>query len=299
MHIGIAGAGRMGRAMAERLMECGHDIVVWNRTAQNTASLIELGAKPAESAAELAAAADVVVTALTDAAALDAVFGGEAGLLAGDVSGKLFVEMSTVRPETQVTIAERVRSAGAAYVECAVSGSVGPARQGKLVGLAGGETDDVERARPVLESLCRRIEHVGPVGAGASVKLAVNLPLVVYFQALGEAYSLCRHLGRDPAWLVELMSDTSGGPNLLKARGPAIAHALAGGDPAPAFAVDAVIKDMKTMLAEAEARGVTLPLTEAALGIYDEASRKGWAGRDGATLAAYWPDRAEGTGGKS
>ncbi len=299
MRIGIAGTGRMGGAMAERLMECGHNVAVWNRTAEKAASLIQLGAKPAESAAELPAAADVVITVLTDAAALDAVFGGDAGLLGGDVSGKLFVEMSTVRPETQEAIAGRVRRAGGAYVECAVSGSVGPARQGKLVGLAGGEAEDVERARPILDNLCRRIEHVGPVGAGASVKLAVNLPLVLYFQTLGEAYSLCRHLGRDPAWLVELLSDTSGGPNLLKARGPAIAEALAGGDPAPAFGVDAVIKDMKTMLAEAEARGTTLPLTEAALRIYDEASRKGWAGRDGATLAAYWPDRGEGPGGRS
>jgi len=285
----------MGRAMAERLMESGHEVLVWNRTAEKAAPLVQAGAKEAESPAELARAAETVVTTLTDAAALDGVFGGSTGLLAR-ASGKLFIEMSTVQPETQIALAERVRNVGGAYVECAVSGSVGPARQGKLVGLAGGEEEDLGRARPILENLCRRIEHVGPVGAGASVKLAVNLPLAVYFQALGEAYSLCRHLGRDPAWLVDLMSDTSGGPNLLKARGPAIAQALAGGDPAPAFGVDAIVKDMRTMLAEAAARGVTLPLTEAALGIYDEASRQGWAGRDGATLAAYWPNRGGAAG---
>ena len=117
-----------------------------------------------------------------------------------------------------MAVAERVRRAGGTFVECAVSGSVGPARQGKLVGLAGGEAEDVERARPILENLCRRIEHVGPVGAGASVKLAVNLPLVLYFQALGEAYSLCKHLGRDPVWLVGSYRHILG-PTVLKARG--------------------------------------------------------------------------------
>jgi 3-hydroxyisobutyrate dehydrogenase len=292
MRIGIPGTGHMGRAIAERLMECGHDVHVWNRTAQKTAPLVEIGAKRVETPKDLADAVDVVITALTDAAALDAVFDGPSGLLAGGIDSKLFIEMSTVRPETQVKLADRVRGAGGAYLECAVSGSVGPARQGKLIGLVGGADEDVARARPVLDRLCRRVEHIGPVGSGASVKLAVNLPLALYFQTLGEAYSLCRHVGRDPAWLIDLLSETSGGPNLLKTRGTAIAEALRGGDPPPAFGVDGVVKDLRTMVAEAEARGVGLPLAETALSIYEEASRKGWAGRDGATLAAYWPSRA-------
>jgi 3-hydroxyisobutyrate dehydrogenase len=102
---------------------------------------------------------------------------------------------------------------------------------------------------------------------------------------------LCRHVGRDPAWLVDLLADTSGGPNLLKARGPAIAQALAGGDPAPAFGVDGIIKDLRTMIEEGKARGTDLPMAGLALGIYEEAAASGWAGRDGATLAAYWPAR--------
>ena len=291
MRIGVAGTGRMGRAIAERLMECGHDVAVWNRTTEMAEPLVAAGAGLATSPAGLADAAEAVLTALTDAAALHAVFDGPSGLAAGAGGGKLFIEMSTVRPETQRALAEQVRGAGGAYVECAVSGSVGPARQGKLVGLVGGEAADVARARPILDQLCRRIEHIGPVGSGASVKLAVNLPLTLYFQALGEAWSLCRHLGRDPAWLVDLLSDTSGGPNILKARGPAIAEALGGGDPSPAFGVDAIVKDMRIMLAEAEAHGTSLPLTARALELYDAATRDGWAGRDGATLAAYWPER--------
>ena len=294
MRIGVVGMGRMGRAIAERLMECGHVVVVWNRTIDKATPVVEAGGRLAETRAQLATEVDLVVTCVTDAAALRGVFEGPSGLLSGAIAGKLFVEMSTVQPAAQVALAERVRGGAAAHVECAVSGSVGPARQGKLIGLVGGEPGDVARTRPVLERLCRRIEVVGPVGAGASVKLAVNLPLVLYFQALGEAYALCRHLGRDPAWLVDLLSDTSGGPNLLKARGPAIAQALAGGDPPPAFGVDSIVKDLRTMVAEGGARGVSLPMAELALRIYEEAGASGWAGRDGATLAAYWPGRGKG-----
>jgi len=284
----------MGRALAERLMEGGHEIVVWNRTTAKATPVVEAGARLAETPAQLTADVEVAITCVTDAAALRAVFDGPSGLLSGAATGKLFIEMSTVQPATQIALADSVRRSGAAFVECAVSGSVGPARQGKLIGLVGGEPDDVARARPVLELLCRRIEPIGPVGSGASIKLAVNLPLVLYFQALGEAYALCRHVGRDPAWLVDLLSDTSGGPNLLKARGPAIAEALAGGDPPPAFGVDSIIKDLRTMVAEAGARDVELPMAELALRIYEEASASGWAGRDGATLAAYWPNRGKG-----
>jgi 3-hydroxyisobutyrate dehydrogenase len=293
VRIGIAGTGRMGRAFAERLTECGRTVAVWNRTADKAQPLVDAGAARAASPAELVAMADAIITVVTDAAALDDIYGGADGLLSGSGGGKLFIEMSTVRPQTQIRLAGTVRSAGHAFVECAVSGSVGPARQGKLIGLIGGEAADVERARPVLDQLCRRVETIGPVGSGASAKLAVNLPLVVYFQALGEAYALCRHLGRDPAWLVDLLADTSGGPNILKARGAAFAEALGGGNPAPAFGVDAIVKDLRTMVEEGEGRGIGLPLTELTLDLFEDASASGWAGRDGTTLAAYWPDRVK------
>ena len=174
-----------------------------------------------------------------------------------------------------------------------MGGTVGPARQGRLLGVAGAAKEDFEKAKPLLEQMCRRVELVGPVGAGASMKLALNLPLLVYYQALAEAYTLCRHLGLDNAWLMAFLSETSGGPNVLKTRGPAIAAALDGKDAgAPSFDIDLVRKDLSTMLAEAEARGVTLPLVERTLAIYDAAAKEGWGERDGAWLPAYWPSRS-------
>ena len=293
MKIGIIGLGRMGTALATRLQGCGHDIVVWNRTPDKTKGLVEAGAALADSPAAVPERSEAIITCLLDADALEAVFGGDQGILSADVNGKLFIEMSTVQPKTQRALAERVSAKGGAYVECPVSGSTGPAREGRLIGLAGGAPDDVARARPILEQLCRRIEHAGPVGSGASLKLAVNLPLVVYYQALGEAYSLCRHLGLDPERIVDLFSDTSGGANILKARGGMIAKGMSGDDPQPVtFDVDSFRKDLRTMLAEGEEHGFSLPVVERTLSVYDEASRQGWGSRDGTSLAGYWSSRS-------
>ena len=292
MRIGIAGVGRMGAAIGLRLLEVGHELAVWNRTPGKTKPLVDAGASVAATPAELAASVDTVLTILTNADALGAVFDGPAGVLAGDLGGRLVIEMSTVRPHDEIALAAKVRARGGTFVECPVGGTTGPARAGKLIGLAGGDQADVARARPLLEQMCRRVEHVGPAGAGASMKLAINLPLLVAYQALGEAFLLCRHLGLDNTALMELFADTSGGPNVLRVRGPAIAAALSGAEPGPpAFDVDSIRKDLRTMLAEAQGRGVALPLVERTLAIYDDAAREGWGGRDGAWLPAYWPAR--------
>ena len=279
----------MGAAIAARLLDRGHAVTVWNRTAEKTRSLAAAGATVAATPQELSTAADYIVTMLTDAAAIDATYQGQSGLLAGKVRGKLFIDMSTVRPEVETALAAKIREKGAALIECPVGGTVGPAKEGKLFGFVGGDAGDVERARPVLNELCRRIEHVGAVGAGGSMKLAINLPLLVYYQALGEALSLCQHLGTDPARLIDIFADTSGGPNMLKVRGPAIAATLQGKETTPVtFDVDLIRKDLRTMLEEAAALGVSLPLTARALDCYDAAARNGLGASDATMLPAHW-----------
>jgi 3-hydroxyisobutyrate dehydrogenase len=293
MQVGVVGLGKMGTAIAARLIETGNAVTVWNRTADKCEPLAAAGARVAASPAALASAVDTVITLLTDAAAIDAVYGGPSGLLAGNVGGKLLVEMSTVPPHVETALAERVRAAGAAFVECPVGGSTGPARQGKLIGLMGAEAADAARAKPLLDRLCRRIEHCGPVGAGATMKLTINLPLMIYWQALGEALALCRPLGLDPARVIDLLSDTSGGPNVLKVRGPALVKLIKGEDPGPVtFTLDNSIKDLRTMLAEGAARGVDLPLVADTLACFEEASRHGLGAAEGAGLSFYWSTRA-------
>lgn len=292
MRIGVAGIGKMGAAIAARLIEVGHDVAVWNRTPEKAKAVA--GAKAVGTPAELVQRCEAIITILTDAAAIDAVYKGQSGLLSGEASGRLFIEMSTVLPATEVALAEIVRAKGAAFVECPVGGSTGPARQGKLIGMMGGSDADAARARPILEQLCRRLEHAGPVGSGSVLKFVINLPLMVYWQALGEALALGRSVQLDPARLMDLLSETSGGPNVLKARGPGVASMLKGGDPGPVtFNVDGGIKDMQSMLAEAQARGIDLPLVERTLACYQEAKRHRSGGAEISSVSVYWANRGK------
>jgi 3-hydroxyisobutyrate dehydrogenase len=292
MRIGVAGLGRMGAAMAERLIAVGHEVHVWNRTPAKAKPLVALGAKEAVAASDLTLRCDAVISMLTNAKSLADVYEGPTGLLANDCKGKLFIEMSTVQPHDEEALAVKVKAKGARFVECPVGGTVGPAKSGQLLGVAGGSKEDYAAAEPILVQLCRRVDLVGPVGAGMSLKLALNLPLLIYYQALAEALLLVRHVGLDNKWLMEFLAETSGGPNVLKGRGPAIATALDGGDTGPVtFDIELVKKDLVTMLDEAKRRGVTMPLTAKTLEVYEGALKEGWAPRDAAWLPAYWPSK--------
>jgi 3-hydroxyisobutyrate dehydrogenase len=290
MKLGIAGIGKMGAAIAARLIEAGHEVTVWNRTPGKAKAIT--GANVAASPTELAQNTEVVISILTDAAAQDAVYNGPSGLLQGDVAGKLFIDMSTVLPAAEVALAGAVRAKGAAFVECPVGGSTGPARQGKLIGLMGAEPADAARARPILEQLCRRLEHAGPVGSGSVLKFTINLPLMVYWQALGEALAMARSVATDPDRLMDLLSETSGAANVLKVRAPGIASMLKGGPAGPVtFDVDSAIKDMQSMLAEAKSRGIELPLVERTLACYEETRQRRSGSAEISTVSVYWANR--------
>jgi 3-hydroxyisobutyrate dehydrogenase len=294
MHIGIAGIGNMGSNIGARLMEVGHKLTVWNRTAEKTKPLAGAGAAVAKTPTELTNAVEVVISLLIDAAASDAVYHGPQGLLAGDTKGKLFIEMATVTPEAQIALADAVRGAGAAYVECPVSGSVIPARAGKLLGLMGADPADAARARPLLEQMCRRVMHAGPVGSGAVLKLAVNLPLMIYWQALGEQLSMCKTLTIDPAELLDFLAETSGAATVLKQRMPGIVAKLKNVPSSQrTFSLDGGIKDVKQMLAEGAKRGLELPLLTQTLACYEEAKRNVGGAEEVSNVSAYWAGRSK------
>ena len=287
LKIGFAGMGRMGAAMAGRLVTLGHEVTVWNRTAAKTKPLLDAGATVAVTPAALATRSEMIMTILTGADAITATYLGENGLLEGAVIGKLFVEMSTVRPEVERTLAKSINAKGAFLIDCPVGGTVGPARDGRLLGFVGGADMHVARAKPVLDQLCRRVDHCGAIGAGSSMKLAINLPLSVYWQAFGEALALCKPLGLDPAKLIEIFSETSGGPNTLKTRGPALADALRGKAPDPVtFDIDSIRKDLRTMLEEGRSLGRELPVSARALECFDQASRDGLGAADAVMMTA-------------
>ena len=288
MQIGIAGVGRMGAAMAARLMEVGHTLTVWNRSPEKVKPLADAGAKVAATPEDLSEHCEAVITMLIDANAIDHVYNGENGLLAGGVTGKLFIEMSTVRPEIETALAKVVRASGGHFVECPVGGTTGPARQGKLFGFMGAEPDDAARARPLLDQLCRRLEHVGPVGNGALAKFTINMPLMIYYQALGEALAMARPIGLAPERLLDMIADSSGGPNMMKTRAPTVARMMQGDDTPVTFDLAGCIKDLQSMQAEGKARGLTLPLVQMTLACMEESASKGLGAKEAAMHSVYW-----------
>jgi 3-hydroxyisobutyrate dehydrogenase len=292
MQIGVAGLGAMGAAVAARLLDLGHQVTVWNRSPDKVKPLVEAGAKAAASPAAVAQASEAVITMLTDGAAIEAVYNGPDGLLSGDVKGKLFLEMSTVPPQVELALAPKVRAKGAAMVECPVGGSTAPARQGKLLGLMGAEPADAARAKPILDQLCRRLEHCGPIGTGASMKLAINLPLMVAWQAYGEAFAIARDIGWEPKRLLDLFIDTSGANNALKMRADMIVTMFEGRDPGPTtFSIANGVKDLRTMVATGESKGADMLATKAALAGFEDATKNGFGGDDGSRMSVYWAGR--------
>ena len=292
MKIGVAGLGAMGSAIAARLMDVGYQVTVWNRSPDKAKPLADAGAKVAATPAELAGACEAVITMLTDGAAIDAVYNGPNGLLSGDAKGKLFIEMSTVAPKVPIDLAAKVRAKGGALVECPVGGSTAPARTGKLLGLMGAEPADAARAKPILDQLCRRLEHCGPVGTGASMKLAINLPLMVAWQAYGEAFAIARDVGWEPKRLLDLFVDTNGANPALKARAEMIVTMFEGRDPGPTtFSIANGVKDLRTMVETGESKGADMLATRAALAGFEDATKHGFGGGDGSRMSVYWANR--------
>src|ERR1700704_2117796 len=292
MKIGVCGTGRMGSSIAQRLMAVGHDVGVWNRDAVKTKPLTEAGAKLFASPAELANGCDAVVVMLLNDAATEAVYCGPNGILKAELAGKLVIDMSTVRPDTMTSIGAAVTRQGAAFVKCPVGGSTAPAKEGKLFGFAGGAKADVARAMPVLEQLCRRIEHVGELGSGATMKLAVNLPLLVYWQALGEALAICQPLNLPADRLIDILSDTAGTPTAMKGRGAVIARVLGGASPGEtAFGLNAAKKDLATAVQFGASIHAELPVTASALACYEEAEAAGLGDADATAVSTRWTQR--------
>ena len=292
MKIGVCGTGRMGAAIAQRLMAVGHEVAVWNRNQAKTRPLVDAGAKVIATPAALVDACEVIVVMLLNDVASEAVYRGPDGILKVKLAGKLIIDMSTVRPGTMQNIGSSVAQQGAAFVESPVGGSTGPAKEGKLFALVGGEKADIVRAMPVLEQMCRRIEHVGALGAGAAVKLAINLPLLVYWQALGEALTICKPLDLPADRLIDIMSDTAGTPTAMKGRGAIIAKVL-GGQPLgeTAFGLSAAKKDLATAVQFAKTLHVELPVAASALACFEEAEAAGLGDADATAISTRWPQR--------
>ncbi len=284
-HVGVAGLGRMGTVLAERLLDAGHEVVVWNRSPGPVAALVAAGARGVGSPAELVRAADVVVDLVFDDAAVRRVWlapdglvaglrartfagpagGPDAGPDAGPVERVLLVESSTVAAATVAEVGAAGRAAGAAVVDLPVSGTVAPARAGRLLGLAGGAAADVERATAVFDVWCRRVVHLGPAGSGIATKLALNMGMACLWAALAESYALAESAGVAREAFTEVLLDSPlAGPSITGKADLLRTHEVPVGEPA-SFDVAGVRKDLVAMLATSAAAGVPGAVAAAAL----------------------------------
>lgn len=270
--IGLAGIGRMGSAIGERVLAAGFPLAIYNRTVARVAPLVDAGATHARSLRELSSASDIILTVLTDDAAVDSVY---AEVLDTDVTGRLFIDASTVRAATIARLAERVRGAGARLVDAPLAGPPAAARAGQLMVMCGGTGSDVAAATPVIEAYARRIVHVGPVGAGTTMKLVLMAPMGAYFAALAEGLAVGERLGLDRSAMLDVILDSHTAPPLLRDR----AAVLLGGG-AAGFDVAGVRKDLRAIIATGQDAAVPMSTAAAALAHFAGAAANGFADRD-------------------
>lgn len=283
MRVGLVGLGRMGSALVPHLVRGCTSVTVWNRSAGKREAAAATGAHVAQNLAQVVEASDIILSILFNDAAVNGVYLSTNGLLARQCSGRTFVEMSTIKPSTVRELARVAKARGAALVDAPVSGTVGPAREGKLLVLAGGEATDVSRVTPVLSLFSRKIFHLGPSGSGASMKLALQLPLYVYWQALGEALSIGKASGLNLADMIALIAESPAAIGMLGTKVPVLLDQ----DPQTAFALSAALKDLKLIEDTGRNLGVPVPCAAAAVGTYDAATAQGWGDKDVARLANF------------
>ncbi|MDP9386963.1 MAG: NAD(P)-dependent oxidoreductase [Actinomycetota bacterium] len=255
--LAFCGLGQMGEPMAQRLLEAGHDLVVWNRTPDRARTLVEQGARQAQSPAEAAAAADAVLTMLATPDALEQVVFGNEALAAGMWEGATLIEMSTIGPNLVRAAALRL-PAGVEMLDAPVLGSVKQATEGTLKVFVGGPTALFERWRPVLEHLGRPV-HFGPLGAGAAMKLVANSTLGALMSALGEALALADALGLDQALVLDALSESPIGATAKSKR-----DKIETGDYPPNFKLALAVKDLRLVTEAAAEAGLDLPVAAAA-----------------------------------
>ena len=290
--VAVIGTGRMGSAMARAISRAGFELVVHNRTPDRAAILAaQVGCSVAATPAEASAAADVAITMLADDAAVRATYEGAAGLLAGAHPGVVLVEMSTVRPDTITALGPAAHAAGAGLLDAPVSGSVHLAEAGALTLMVGGDAAHLEHARPVLEAVSKSIFHMGPLGTGAAMKLAVNTVIFGLNGALAEGLVLAEAAGIDrPLAYDVIAAGAAGAPYVGYKRG-----AFLEPDATPvAFSLDLTEKDLGLITDYAAALGVELPQTEVNRAVVRASGTGGRGSNDFSSVAAELRSRRTG-----
>jgi 3-hydroxyisobutyrate dehydrogenase-like beta-hydroxyacid dehydrogenase len=278
--LGFVGLGAMGASIAGRLLSQGHTVYGTNRTRSKAEPLIEAGLLWCDSPRDVAHAADVVFSMVTDDQALDALTAGPGGILAGLAAGKVYVDMSTVAPQLSRALGVRVGARGASMLAAPVSGSVPAAKAGTLAIIVGGDRQAFERVEPILAGLGSTVTFVGGNDQALLLKLAINISLGVQMLAFSEGVLLAERGGIPPDLALDVLTHSAIGSPMLQARAPMLLEL-----PEQAwFDVTMMRKDLRLALATAGELGVPLPSTTVADQLLSTASTLGYGHRDIAVL---------------
>jgi 3-hydroxyisobutyrate dehydrogenase-like beta-hydroxyacid dehydrogenase len=287
--VGLIGLGLMGHPIAVNLLKKGFSLTVWNRTASRGQDLVSQGARGATSPSEAAAASDVLMMIVSDPPAVEQVLWGEKGVFKGLRRGSVLVDSSTVSPALARRSAAACSERGIDYLDAPVTGGTWGAEKGELVMMVGGAEETLKRVEPIFGAIAKRWFHLGPAGAGQTVKLAMNLLLALEVEALAEALALTTAGGVPGERLVEVMQSSMGRAPVLDVKAPLLLeHKYP-----PSFPLRLMHKDMALALDLAQQLGVSLPAGSAARDVYAKILKSAREDVDYAAIGRYW-DKAAG-----
>ncbi|MGZ6546014.1 MAG: NAD(P)-dependent oxidoreductase [Actinomycetota bacterium] len=285
MTVAVVGTGRMGVAMVATLRRAGFPVRVWNRTSAVAIAVAErTGAEAAATIVDVVSGVDVVISSLADDAAVLETYLGPAGVASGVRQGQVCLEMSTIAPQTVRRIGSAVAKHGATLLDAPVSGSVPVVEKGELTIMVGGDRSALDRARPVLDALATKVFHVGDLGAGATVKLAVNALVHAIDVGLSEALVLAEKAGVDRTSVYDVFAAGAAAAPFVLYKRSAFEHP---DDTSVAFSLDLMAKDLDLILDLAREVGALMDQAAQNRATVGQALVAGFAGRDMSAVAAY------------
>jgi 3-hydroxyisobutyrate dehydrogenase-like beta-hydroxyacid dehydrogenase len=286
--IGFIGLGLMGKPMAMNLLKAGHSLTVWNRTATKAKELVEAGAVQAKTPREVAEASEVLLTIVSDPPALEAVLWGapgkDDGALGGLKAGSIYVDSSTVSPALVKRVAAECREHGVRFLDAPVTGGDWGAREGNLVFMIGGDGETLKDIEPILKVMGKKWFHLGPNGAGQTIKLAMNAILALEVAGVAEAIGLVTRAGLSGEQLAEVLQSSMGRSGLLDLKTPLMLK----GDFRPSFPLRLMHKDLGLALELANQLGVALPTTAAAREVYNYVKGEAKEDLDYSAVMKFW-----------
>ncbi len=286
--VGFIGLGIMGAPMCGNILAKGHDVTVYNRSREKMAPLVAAGAKGASSVAQLVEQADVVITMLSDPAAVWEVVAETAGVLSALKSGKTYVDMSTVSPESSREIAAMVRKTGADFLEAPVLGSRKPATEGTLVILAGGDPEVARRMEPILLAMGSKVVYMGEVGLAAHMKLIINQMMGALLCVFSEAALTGTAAGIPPEKILDVVQSSVVGCQAIQIKG----RDMLGDRAFPVhFPLRHAHKDLRLAVLAGDSAGVPTPVTAAAYQQFSVARERGFGDRDISAVLRALTDR--------